>query len=136
MTNLRDMIKKHEGLRLKPYLDTKGKLTIGYGRNLSSNGISQLEADFLFEKDLAIAKQDLASVIDVNKLSENRYNALVDMMFCLGRTRFKKFKNMVKALKEEDYDKAAYEMKNSLWYIQEEPPPNRVEDLSKILKEG
>ncbi|HOE90389.1 MAG TPA: lysozyme, partial [Candidatus Cloacimonadota bacterium] len=30
------MLKKHEGLVLKPYKCSAGKLTIGYGRNLEA----------------------------------------------------------------------------------------------------
>ena len=39
------LIKKHEGLSLKPYKCTAGKLTIGYGRNIEDKGISQEEAE-------------------------------------------------------------------------------------------
>ena len=35
---------RHEGLRLKPYRDTAGKLTIGVGRNLDDVGVSEAEA--------------------------------------------------------------------------------------------
>ena len=41
-----------EGLRLKPYVDTAGKLSIGVGRNLDDKGISKTEADFLLADDL------------------------------------------------------------------------------------
>lgn len=33
----------HEGLRLKPYLDTEGYWTIGVGYNLSARGVSAIE---------------------------------------------------------------------------------------------
>lgn len=42
---LKVLVKSDEGLSLKPYTDTRGKLTIGYGRNLTDVGISQAEAD-------------------------------------------------------------------------------------------
>ncbi len=42
-----DLIKRHEGLSLKPYMDSRGFLTIGYGRNLDANGISKSEAEYL-----------------------------------------------------------------------------------------
>ena len=45
--NLTDRVKMHEGLRLKPYRCTSGKLTIGYGRNIEDNGITEAEASFL-----------------------------------------------------------------------------------------
>ena len=39
----------HEGLRLKPYRCTAGKLTIGVGRNLETKGLSEEEALFYLE---------------------------------------------------------------------------------------
>ena len=44
MNKLEKTLARHEGLQLKPYLDTVGKLTIGYGRNLDDVGISKGEA--------------------------------------------------------------------------------------------
>lgn len=41
-----ELIKLHEGLRLKPYKCPAGKLTIGYGLNLDG-GITKEEAEIL-----------------------------------------------------------------------------------------
>ena len=41
-----------EGLRLKPYTDTVGKITIGIGRNLTDVGISKEEAYALCDTDI------------------------------------------------------------------------------------
>ncbi|MCP4280350.1 MAG: lysozyme, partial [Alteromonas sp.] len=38
MEQVAQLIAQHEGLRLKPYKCTAGKITIGYGRNLDDNG--------------------------------------------------------------------------------------------------
>jgi len=50
LERIKEQLVRHEGLRLKPYRCTAGKLTIGYGRNLDlvstqksrSNGFSQI----------------------------------------------------------------------------------------------
>ena len=42
-----EQIKKHEGLELKVYTCTAGRLTIGYGRNLEDRGITEEEALYL-----------------------------------------------------------------------------------------
>ena len=55
-------IKSDEGLRLKPYADHKGKLHIGYGRNLTDKGISKGEAGILFDNDYAEAVADLKTI--------------------------------------------------------------------------
>lgn len=52
ITVLKDMLIRHEGLKLKPYRDTVGKLTIGAGRNLNDLGISEREAMFLLDNDI------------------------------------------------------------------------------------
>jgi hypothetical protein len=56
---LRDSLKLHEGLRLKPYKDSIGKLTIGFGRNLDDNGIRPNEAAYMLEGDIDEAEQGL-----------------------------------------------------------------------------
>ena len=42
-----ERVKKHEGFETKPYKDTVGKLTIGYGRNLEDNPLS-VEQNYQF----------------------------------------------------------------------------------------
>ena len=49
---LKERIKKSEGLRLKPYKCPAGKTSIGWGRNLEDNGISKEEAEFLLNNDI------------------------------------------------------------------------------------
>ena len=47
--NLIEHIKKHEGFKSKPYKDTKGKWTVGYGRNLDDNPLTPDECVALFQ---------------------------------------------------------------------------------------
>jgi len=47
MSKLTEQLTRHEGLRLKPYVDTVGKLTIGCGRNLDD----ELMIDALIRHD-------------------------------------------------------------------------------------
>ena len=42
--NIKEMLIKNEGLVCQPYHCSAGKLTIGVGRNLEANGISEEEA--------------------------------------------------------------------------------------------
>ena len=55
---LKNRVAGHEGCKLKPYLDTVGKTTIGYGRNLDDVGITQAEAKAMLETDLRIAERE------------------------------------------------------------------------------
>ena len=52
---LRSELRRDEGVRLKPYRDTVGKITIGVGRNLTDVGITPDEADVLLDHDIAAA---------------------------------------------------------------------------------
>ena len=51
LERMKEQLLRHEGLRLKPYRCTAGKLTIGIGRNLDDCGISQKEAYALLDND-------------------------------------------------------------------------------------
>lgn len=136
LAKYKNMTKTFEGLRLKPYRCTAGKLTIGYGRNLDDVGISQAEADMLFERDFAMAESEVKRLckefgIDVDNLIEQRFYVLTDMMFNLGYTRLSKFKKFLYALKTGSYEAAANEMLDSNWAKQ---VGNRAIKLSTLMK--
>ncbi len=57
--SLLSQLKTDEGFELKPYKDTQGKLTIGYGHNLTDNGISLSIAEQLLQDDINIATENL-----------------------------------------------------------------------------
>uniref|UniRef100_UPI00398051FD glycoside hydrolase family protein n=1 Tax=Salmonella sp. s60093 TaxID=3159721 RepID=UPI00398051FD len=59
---LLDELRRDEGLRLKPYRESVGVLTIGYGRNLEANGITEREAGFLLRNDILKAYRVLDDV--------------------------------------------------------------------------
>ena len=59
MTRLHEMLIRHEGLRLKPYRDTVGKLTVGVGRNLDDVGITREEALMLLNNDIAEVRREV-----------------------------------------------------------------------------
>ena len=131
---LRALLIKHEGLRLKPYTDTVGKLTIGIGRNLDDRGITNDEAFYLFFNDVDIAVLDLMRIFpDFSGWTENRRNALIDACFNLGITRFLGFKKMIAAIKVDDWTTAANEMRHSKWA---EQLPSRVAELADMCEEG
>ncbi len=132
----KQMTKDFEGLRLKPYKCTAGKLTIGYGRNLEDVGITNTEADMLFERDFAVAESEVIRLckeygIDTHNLIEQRFYVLTDMMFNLGYTRLSQFKKLFQALKNGIYEDAAREMMDSLWAKQ---VGNRAVTLYNLMK--
>lgn len=127
---------KHEGLRLFPYPDPLNPqiITIGVGRNLTARGINEEEAMLLLENDIDLARIDLEIIFtNFHAFSENRINALIDMRFNLGRGGFLKFANMIEAINDGDWVRAAKSIRNSLWHSQ---LPGRVDELAGMVETG
>jgi lysozyme len=119
ITKLREMLIQHEGLRLKPYRCTAGKLTIGVGRNLDDVGITEPEAMMLLENDIDKVISDLQLEFSwFGVLDEVRMIAICDMCFNLGLAGLKNFKKMLAAMAVADYETAADEAMDSRWYTQ------------------
>lgn len=132
MTNYLPVIKKHEGLRLKPYHCSEGKLTIGIGRNLESNGISEEEAEYMALNDIAMAEKAASSLVrDFLVLNDNRKIVLVSMAFQMGRTGLSKFVKMLDAVDLGAFRTASDEMLDSRWAKQ---TPERAKELSEMMK--
>ncbi|MCP4536925.1 MAG: glycoside hydrolase family protein, partial [Chloroflexi bacterium] len=110
---------RDEGLKLKPYTDTVGKLTIGVGRNLDDVGITEDEADYLLGNDVNWAMDDLdRNVAWWRDLPEGPARALVNMCFNMGWSRLSGFRNMLAALEAGDWQQAATEALDSRWASQ------------------
>jgi len=125
-----DMLKRHEGFRSKPYRCSANKLTIGYGRNLDDVGISKAEAVILLYKDIELANEGLEKIFpNFYLFSANRQNALTDMMFNLGASRFNLFKKMIQAIKDDDWKEASRQAKDSKWHNQVGARAEEIETL-------
>ncbi len=125
---------KHEGLRLKPYRCTAGKLTIGIGRNLEDVGITESEAIELLKNDLARCHHEcLHSFWWYHELDETRQGVLLEMCFNLGLKKLKSFRHMLTALSLKDYGLAAREMRSSLWAQQ---VGQRAKTLADLMQRG
>lgn len=136
--SLLDMLKRHEGTKTNkegrhiPYTCSAGKLTIGYGRNLTDKGISKNEAISMLVHDMEDAMKDVAKIFpDYRSYSTDRRLALLDMLFNLGRTRFLGFRKMIAAILDEDWGRAAEEAADSKWYKQ--VGHRGVENVNKLL---
>jgi lysozyme len=108
--NLMNQLRRHEGLRLEPYKCSEGYLTIGFGRNLETNGISEAEAEFMLLNDLLMVEGELKDEGWYNQLDETRRAVVLNMAFNLGKPTLLKFKKFIGALSDDDYETASKEM--------------------------
>ena len=121
----------HEGIRLKPYLCSAGRTTIGVGRNLQDNGISYSEAVFLLENDIHQCKQELLHFEWYSTMPLGVQQALINMCFNLGLTRLLKFERMIKALEDRNFTLAAKECLDSKWA---EQVGDRAKDVALMIR--
>ena len=108
--NLLNQIRRHEGLRLKPYHCSENFLSLGYGRNLDTNGISEAEAEFMLSNDLLACESEMKDEGWYNQLDETRRAVVLNMAFNLGKPTLLKFKKFIGALSDDDYETASKEM--------------------------
>lgn len=154
-----DLLKRHEGLSLAPYDCPAGFKTIGYGHNMEANpltgyidfyfirhdSITQDMADYLLDRDITEAGK-WAEMLTLNwsKLSQNRRNVIISMLFILGPRRYGTFKRFIAAVAAEDFSEASDQIIDSLMYRQlgGDPPGTddgkleRPEELAAMMREG
>jgi lysozyme len=130
---IRQLLIEHEGLKLRPYRCTAGKLTIGVGRNLDDKGISKKEALVLLENDIQECIADLATFPWFDRLDSVRQMVLIDFRFNLGPAGFRGFRNTIKAISEQRYGDAADGMLASKWASQVK---RRAVRLARMMRTG
>jgi lysozyme len=134
LSALKRQLELEEGKRQFPYLDSRGILTGGIGRNLQEKGFSEEEMYFMLDNDIHDAYEPLSRNLSYFEcLDDVRKIVLIDMAFNLGAPRLFQFKKMLDALKTGDYKTAAHEMRNSQWAYQ---VPNRAQRLALMMETG
>lgn len=123
---IKEDLVKHEGCKTEVYLCSEGIPTAGIGHMLL--GVDGLEVGDdvpmeavleWFDNDYKEAVTDCCAIfLNFASLPDQVKRVLVNMAFNLGRHRLSKFKNMIKAVNEGNWVKAADEMVDSRWYNQ------------------
>lgn len=131
--SLRDDLIRHEALRLKPYEDSEGILTIGVGRNLEDVGLSRDEVLYMLDNDIKSTLAECQRFSWFDGLSQERKDVVANMMFNLGWNRFNGFKKTIAAIEAGDYNTAAVEMLDSKWARQVK---GRAVELSRRMARG
>ena len=147
MKNLaKEFIKKHEGFSASEYICPAGFRTIGYGRNVQSNPLSDSErallvggkisekhAELLLEREIEKIYAQLSQKSFFSRLNTPRGAVLIDMVYNIGMARFNGFKRMLSSLEQGDYIGASIEMRNSKWFNQ---VGKRGEFLVQVMERG
>jgi lysozyme len=132
METIKDLLIKHEGLRLFAYKDTVGKTTIGVGRNLDDRGISKEEALIMLDRDIEDFTQQLSErLFWFDQQPDKVKIVLINMAFNMGLAGLLTFRNTLEHIKNGQYDLASKEMLQSKWASQ---VGKRAIELSNILK--
>lgn len=128
-------LQRHEALKLKPYVDTVGKLTIGIGRNLDDTGITEAEALYLLEGDIDRVTRGLVARYPTwfPELDPVRQAVLVNMGFNLGLGGLASFTKMLAAIAAKQYGQASDEMIVSKWAQQ---TGHRAGELAAQMRTG
>ena len=139
----KEQIKRHEGEVLNIYEDSLGYKTLGVGHLCKpedpeygwavGTSVSQEVVDMYYKNDfvthLAEAIHILGSEETFYNLPEDIQHVLVNMCFNLGGTRLSKFKNMIKACRENDWKEMAVQMEDSKWYGQVGRRSKELQDI-------
>jgi len=135
LVRVKEQLIRHEGLRLKPYRCTAGKLTIGVGRNLDDCGISKPEAMLLLDNDILNCEAELLDHIPAvyTGLNDTRRAVLLNMCFNLGIAGLLGFKNTLAFIGAGDFERAANNMLASKWAKQ---VGLRAIELSEQMRKG
>ena len=122
-----DMACEYEGFSEHVYDCPAGYPTVGYGRNLDIFPLEDDEhlpmtpevARDWVDNEIRKCRRDVMVMIPPVILMPAEVRlVLVDMAFNLGLSGLKKFKNMLAAIRAEDFKKAAEELRDSKYYNQ------------------
>lgn len=116
---LTDELLLDENEKLKVYFDSLGIATIGIGRNLATNGITQFESRFLFGNDV----NTCVTALDLHfpwwrTLPPNAARVMINLTFNMGIFRLAGFARFLEAMKRNDYAAAQVELRASKWFGQ------------------
>jgi GH24 family phage-related lysozyme (muramidase) len=119
--DIKDSLKTSEGFEAKPYNDSAGHCTIGYGHLLHKgactdedfenhkDGWTEDYANKVFDKDIIEHEEDVKKHVKVD-LTQGEYDALVHFAYNIGGDEFKN-STLLEKLNAGDYNSVPEEMR-------------------------
>ena len=127
----KEMLIRHEGVRTHPYFCSENYLTIGAGRNLKVNGISEEEAMYLLDNDIDRVTSNLDKVFPAWKVMPKKARLVcIDMAYQLGIQGFMNFRRTRALMEMGCWLEASEEILRSRYAHQ---TPNRAAYNSRQL---
>lgn len=131
LKEIKDRLIKSEGLALFPYKCSEDYLSLGIGRNIQTNGISEDEAMYMLENDIKRVIEELDQQWEVwRTFPADAQMVCVDLVFNLGITGFMRFSRTRYYMENGDWLAASEELLRSKYHIQ---LPRRSEDNARML---
>lgn len=107
-----------EGRVAVPYFDTRHILTGGVGRNLG-RGFSDPEIDLMLTNDIAMCCAALDGHVPWwRTLPLGKQRVMLNLVFNMGWPRLAGFMKFLAAMQRQEWQLAADELRDSLWFNQ------------------
>ena len=145
LIKLQNEIADDEGVKYEIYKCSEGYPTGGIGHLITEwdeeyyeqpigTKIPNEQVDDWFAKDIQVTLKDCKIIfVEFDSLPKEAQLVIANMCFQLGRPRLSKFKNFIAAVKDQDWDRAADEMKDSRWYKQTTARAERLISRIQVL---
>jgi len=131
LDRVRKRLIQEEGLKLKLYTCTAGKLTIGVGRNVEDRGITHETAMQMLDEDIDICVGELEKNLSwFEDAPDKIQEVLIDLCFNMGINRLMGFVKTLHKLKTGAYKEAAEELLDSRYASS---VPNRAKRNADII---
>jgi GH24 family phage-related lysozyme (muramidase) len=133
-----ERIKREEGFSPYSFWDDakgggKGQWSWGFGTCAPGEGcyIHKAKALAELEAKVAIHLEDYNEIFHGCAIPSEKEDALMDMLYNLGESRFRKFRKLIAAVKVADWLEAGKQVRNSIYYKQ---VTNRAERNAQTLE--
>lgn len=122
INKIKKQLIKHEGMVCSLYKCSQNKFTIGVGRNLEDNGITESEAIYLLENDIKRVMQRLDGLWKVwRTFPEPAQIVCIDIAFNCGVQSWMGFRKTRAYMELGEWEKASKELLNSKYANQVGP---------------
>lgn len=118
MENYLPLVKEFEDLNNHTKVSSTMEVFIGYGRNLTREGISDEEAEYLLQNDIQKCLEKTHELNYFDDLSINRKMVIIDIILSMGFEYLCSLKKFNKTVKLKKYKQSAQKLLDTEWHEQ------------------